>query len=295
MAAIYYGATTFSLPFTAEEKQLLMTTRLPRVLASFLTGAMLGSGGVVLRKYTQNDLADPGLLGVASGSQLLLVLLLAFYPKASYMWQQAIATLGSALLLALLFIVQKKVNQPLRFLLFGVALSALMTSVTSLLASKYHLYQYLTQWSAGGLQLVTWKHVFLLSFAFLIGLFFLIKVTPSLQLYETNPELSFLLGVNQATLHLQVIIVLALFIGVATSVVGNLFFFGIMIVLFVKGMKVDGEKEGYVAIFIGGGMMMLADLIARTWAAPAETSLFAVIALLASLVFFYFVRQKVNG
>lgn len=292
-ASLYFGAYTLSFPLSTEAKRMVIETRLPRLIASLFVGAMLGTGGVILRQYTQNDLADPSLLGVASGSQLGLVLLLWLYPQAPYWAQQILSIIGSAGLLWALFYVQQKVHQKQTFILFGFALSALITSIVTMIATIHHFNQFLTQWSSGGLQLTTWGQVLWLAIAFVIGLPLLVRIISPLHLYATNPEMAQLLGVDMKQFHRRVMWLLALYIGVATSIVGNVIFFGLMIA--TLSMRTGAqEKAPYRGLWLGALMMMFSDLIARVWSAPEETSLVAVIAVMATPIFFYLVRKKVS-
>lgn len=284
---LIFGAYTLSFPLTVDMKEQWLMARLPRVCAALLTGAMLGCGGAVLKRYTQNDLADPGLIGIASGGQLMMVLSLIIMPQAPYMVRQIAAVIGSGIMLGGLLWIQQRERQQKTFVLFGFAISALTTSIVTMLATVFHFNNYLTQWSSGGLQLVSWSQVALLLIAFVLGWPLIALIRQPLAIYETEQEMAHLLGVDMKRFQRHIVCLLALYIGVATSVIGNVIFFGLMVA------TVTRRRGMGMVLYIGASVMLLADIIARVWSAPEETSLVAVIAVIAAPFFFYLVRKQV--
>ena len=102
---------------------------LPRLAVGLLVGGALGLGGAVFQTVLRNPLAEPGLLGVASGAQIALAFTLVFAPGLWMAGNEAIALIGAGLALSLsLFIASRG-----RFSSTTVVLAGHGTPVTTVL------------------------------------------------------------------------------------------------------------------------------------------------------------------
>lgn len=288
--SIFYGGYPLHFPLSNEEKNILFYTRMPRVCSAILIGAMLGSGSTVLRHYMKNPLADPGLLGISSGGQLGMLLTLLLFPFASNLLLQIGATLGSSLLLVTLFLFFKRDIQQKMMILFGISISAMISSLVTIIATIKHYQMFLTSWTQGGLQMVVWSQTFLVFIAFIIGVIILKYFLEPLQIYVISSDLASTIGGSLSRLNLQIFLFLALYIGVSTSVAGNLMFFGLLVSVLSKQWG-DLKKQVLISFALGSTLMLGADFISRIWNWPEESSLFPIIIVLGAPFYFFLIRK----
>lgn len=295
-ASLTYGAVNYPWwqweTFSPQMQENFLLIRVPRVVSAVFVGAALALSGVVLRGYTHNTLADPGLIGITGGSQLGLLITVIIFPQVHYLWRFAGAFMGACLVMLLLFGVFRQ-QQSNRFILIGVAISAFCTGLVGLLASIFQKNTQLADWNAGGLQGVTVIQMWLFIACFIIGISGLVKWQSEIQLYVLNQTMAQNLGVNVRRLQWIVGGILALLIGSAVTLAGGLSFFGLMAAVVTEALVGQALKHSLpVSGLVGALFMLLADLVSRLWNAPQETSLVAIVAVLCAPAFFIFVRKR---
>ena len=140
LAGLLLGETQLTLDQLSEAlsnpgtgpHQVVFDIRLPRTVAALVVGAALGLAGAVMQGLLRNPLADPGVLGVSGGAglgaALAISLGLAVFPGAI-----EVAALGAALAVGLMLTwLAARFREPEILILFGVALSAFLGAMTSL-------------------------------------------------------------------------------------------------------------------------------------------------------------------
>lgn len=155
---------------------VILHLRIPRLLAAFLTGGALALSGYLLQSLVNNPLADPYILGTASGASLGVNLsFLGIIPwLAESMFSTSIAAFLGAFgvtLLAVMVAYEKGRINPSRLLLAGVALSSLMVAITSFLIFVFSTDNKLKKvifWSMGSIDAASWNKIPLLAFTLII-------------------------------------------------------------------------------------------------------------------------------
>ena len=281
------------------EYQVLTALRLPRVLGAALVGSLLALAGAVLQGLFRNPLVDPGLIGVSSGAALGAAIFIVLLPGAGPLETYALplfAFLGGVLATQVLWWIARTPmgTQVLVLLLSGIALNALVGAAIGLLtflATEEQL-RSLTFWTLGGFSAVTWKTLLSgLPLAFLAWALLLPLARPLNALVLGERE-AFHLGANLETLKRRAVAGAALGVGVAVALAGGVGFIGLVAPHLFRLLA--GPDHRYLltgSALLGASLAVLADLLARTVAAPAEVPVGVVTALLGGPFFLYLVLR----
>ncbi len=116
----------------ARDQLVLFEFRLPRMVLSLLVGAGIAVSGAIFQSVSQNDLAEPGILGINAGASLAVVLFIFFFQGSAVdlsmagTWLLPVSALAGAFLAALLIYVMawKKGVSPVRLVLVGIGVNA---------------------------------------------------------------------------------------------------------------------------------------------------------------------------
>ncbi|HZD94360.1 MAG TPA: iron chelate uptake ABC transporter family permease subunit, partial [Candidatus Sulfotelmatobacter sp.] len=157
-----------SVAVNQADQVIVWLIRIPRVLVAFFVGAGLATSGVIMQALFRNPLAEPGLVGAGAGAVLGgVVSFVAGWSAASVLSLPLLAMLGALVALALVYIMATRggATPVATLLLSGVAVSALLGAVSSLLLSvnivNWQIAQDIVFWMMGGLDARTWTHVWL--------------------------------------------------------------------------------------------------------------------------------------
>lgn len=301
------GIDAFSA-FEQRHESVLLGIRLPRALLALVVGAGLALAGAGLQGLFRNPLADPGLVGVSSGAALAaaatIVLgggLIAGLPTALAMLALPIAAfLGS---LATTFLIWKIARRGGRvvvatLLLAGIAINALTGSGTGLLtlvASDPQL-RSLTFWSMGSLNGASWSLlVSVLPFVGIaaMGLPRLARALNALLLGEAEAGH---LGIHIERVKRQVVVLSALAVGACVAAAGMIGFIGLVAPHLARLlMGPDHRSLLPGSALIGGLLLSLSDLVARTAIAPAEIPVGILTSLLGAPFFLWLLLRQVGA
>lgn len=292
--------------FESQQELVLLYIRVPRILLGALVGAALGVTGALMQGMFRNPLAEPGIVGVSAGSALFAV---AFIVLGGG-WAlppiiQANALSFSAFLggLVTTFLVYRFATRDGKtgvatLLLAGVAIAALASAGTGLflfMADDAQL-RTITFWSLGSLGGATWSSLagaaplLLLS---ILGAPFLARPLNALLLGESE---AFHLGVGVERVKQIAILFAAFGVGAAVAVSGVIGFVGLVVPHLVRLML--GPDHRWVipgSIFMGGLLLLLADLFARTIVSPAELPIGIVTALAGAPFFLWLLLRERPG
>jgi iron complex transport system permease protein len=301
-------ATGASDPITAREQLVLVEIRLPRLLLGAFVGAALALSGAMMQGMFRNPLADPGLVGVSSGAALAAVATIAAgnglalpLARAFGPYLLPLAAFGGGMLATLLLVAVAARHGELSIgtlLLAGVALAALASSLTGLLAhaSNDQELRDLTLWMLGSLSGASWPKAlavapFALALAFVVPR--LVRGLNGLVLGEAE---AFHLGVDVDRMKRMTIAAAAAATGAAVAVSGIVGFVGIIVPHLVRLLA--GPDHRVVlpgSALLGATLVLLADVVARMLVRPAELPLGVVTALLGAPLFLHLVRRWVGS
>lgn len=272
--------------------------RLPRVLCAALVGAALAISGAAYQGIFRNPLADPYLLGVASGAGLGATLALVFgttfpfllpsVPLVSFVF--ALCFVALTLSLAR----QGSATPLVSLILAGVVLGSSATALTSLLmlTNREDAARVLA-WLLGGFGLSSWAQFgSALPLIALSSTVILLAAQP-LNILGLGEESAVQLGVRVERFKIALIVSATLATAAAVSISGIIGFVGLIVPHVLRLIfGPDFRKLLPLSLFGGAVFMVLADLVARTIIAPAELPIGIITALIGGPFFLYLLRRR---
>ncbi|MFT3774935.1 MAG: iron ABC transporter permease [Minicystis sp.] len=287
-------------PFDAQQASLLCSVRAPRVVLAALIGAALATSGAAMQGLFRNPLADPALLGVSSGASLGAVMAIVFgaailgrFPAGSGLWALSAAAfaagLGATWVGARVARVAGRTRTAL-MLLAGVAVNALAGAGIGLamhLATDAQL-RNITFWTLGSMGGATWHAVLVTGPLLLATVLVLPRLGRGLNALLLGEAEAMHLGVRVERVKRAVVLLTALGVGAAVSVAGVVGFVGLVVPHVVRLLfGPDHRRLLPGAALLGASLLTLADVIARTVAAPAELPLGVVTASIGAPLFLW--------
>ncbi|HEY4566063.1 iron chelate uptake ABC transporter family permease subunit [Planococcaceae bacterium Storch 2/2-2] len=276
--------------------RIVWELRLPRMLIGAIVGMSLAVAGAILQGVMQNPLADPGIIGVTSGAGLAATAIMIIFP--AYIGFLPLAAFLGALVTALLIYAMswKKGTSPVRIILVGVAINAILGAFLNALMLLYSdRVQAALPWLAGGIAGVGWVQFDMIIWYALAALVLAIIFIPHLRLLRLGDEMAKLLGHNVEKSRFLLIVLSTLLAGIAVSVAGLIGFVGLVVPHIVRMMIGDDSRYLLPASALGGAVLVIiADTIARTAFDPMELPVGILLAFLGG-PFFLYIIQKGRG
>jgi iron complex transport system permease protein len=272
--------------------------RLPRVLFAALVGASMALAGAGVQGLFRNPLADPALIGVSAGAALGAVTFFYFgWQNALGGWLLPVAAFTGGWLAVIvlgLFNVGFASGGTAKLILAGVALNAMMGSVLGffLFSASDDALRSMTFWTLGSCASAQWSQVLVLLVFLAVGIFLLWPNARPLDALQLGQDQAAHLGVSVLRVRLEVIVAAALLVGAATAFAGTIGFIG-LVAPHLARLLLGGLHRAVLpgALFIGGMLLVLADLGARTLAAPAELAVGILTAAIGAPFFLWLLRR----
>ncbi|WP_112287973.1 vitamin B12 ABC transporter permease BtuC [Rahnella sp. AN3-3W3] len=275
----------------SEARLFVWQLRLPRAIAVILVGASLAVAGAVMQSLFENPLAEPGLLGVANGAGVALVLCVMLGHGILPVWVMSLAAIAGALIVTffLLTISRKRLLTNARMLLVGVAIgivcSALMTWAIYF-SSNLDLRQ-LMYWMMGGFGGVDWNQIWL-AMLLLPVLLWLVFQGNALNLLSLGIVQAQQLGISLTTWRYGLVLAVGWIVGLSVALSGVIGFIGLVIPHILRLAGITDQRRLLPACAIGGGsVLLLADVVSRIGLYAAELPVGVVTATLGAPVFIW--------
>jgi iron complex transport system permease protein len=260
---------------TEEHALVINTFRLPRIILAFLVGASLAVSGTILQGIIRNPLASPDIIGITGGASLAAVAFISFLAgDVSIRWLPLVATLGAWMIALLIYMLAWKQGvTAIRLVLIGIGMASLLSALTTFImvtSPDYKTSQsYL--WLTGTVYGATWENVLTLlpwTVVFIPLAWLYARVVNVQQLGDDMAK-----GVgNPIQRHRFVLLFFSVALaGSAVAVAGGIGFVGLIAPHMAR--KLIGPVYGGmlpVAALIGGLMVLVADLVARTAFLPSD-------------------------
>ncbi len=280
---------------------IITSIRLPRSALVLMTGAALGGSGAAYQGLFRNPLADPYLIGVASGAGLGAILAMSLNLPYSVWGLMAVpvASFVFALLTVFLVYLLARIGKTLpttNLILAGVAFSSFATALTSflMLRSSGEIHRAIA-WLLGGATQAGWEPVITLLPYLTIGLVILIASGHSLNLLQFGDEQAQQLGLPVTRRRTLILVAASLVTAAAVSFSGIIGFIGLIVPHVMRmWFGVDYRRLVPLSIIGGAGSLLLADVIARSVLSPQEIPVGIVTALVGVPFFFWVLRRAKN-
>ncbi len=281
---------------------VLFELRLPRTLMAVCVGCILAQCGAVMQGVFRNPLADPGVIGVAAGAAVGAVLAIYLLPAAAAAWAVPVGAFIAGLLASIG--VYRIACSPygtsvLVLLLAGIAVSALAGSVIGLisyLADDSRLRD-ITLWQMGSVAGASMAQVsFCFGVLLLLAWRFQCRAAALNALLLGEAEARHL-GIDVEVLKRELIVLVALGMGLAVASAGVIGFIGLVVPHIVRTLfGPDNARLLPLAGLAGGLLLLVADIGSRLLIQPAELPVGLLTALLGAPFFILLLlEQKGRG
>lgn len=284
-------------------ERIFFEIRLPRALLCLFVGAALGSGGAMMQALFRNPIVEPGLVGTSSGAAfgaaLYFVLGSVFKFNAGEWTLPIAACLGGVLSTALVFLLSQSAQSGkssiVGLLLTGIAINALFMSGVGFLSyiARDPQARSITFWGLGTLSGANWHSVIITGIVTVLCNAISIPYGKQLNVLMMGEEEALYLGVNIKKLKAQVLLINVVMVAVATAFVGVISFVGLIVPHLLR--IVNGSDNRYLirhSALLGGIILLIADLFARTVFSPAELPIGIVTSFVGVPVFIFLLRHK---
>ena len=289
---------------TPQEQAVLSSIRLPRVLLAVIVGAALAVSGAALQGLFRNPLADPGLIGIASGAALavaLMIVIIGPLPGILGLYGLSMAAFMGGLLTSIVifrFAGLTGASSGTYILLAGIAINALASAGTGFLAylSDDQELRSLTFWTMGSLGGALWPGVLICASLVIPATFVLYRNAQRLNILLLGESEARHLGVDSERLKRNIIICTAISVGAAVAVSGIIGFVGLVIPHLIRlTLGPDHRLLIPASALLGAIILIIADTVSRTLLAPAEIPVGIFTSLIGGPFFLWLLIKQYSG
>lgn len=281
--------------------QIIWEIRLPRTLGAWLAGALLGLAGAVAQGLFRNPLADPYLLGSASGASLGVVVTLALFGVSPFAtpWLVRLGLTGAAFAGAVLGVMltlalAKGVRHTLRLLLAGVIVGVVLGAAKDLVTIAVpDTLQAMQAFMLGSTGFVGWTACVVMAGMLVPTMVLAWGMGPVLDGLTLGEATAQSLGLPLTPVRAALVAVLALATGTAVAQAGLIAFVGLAAPHLVRSfVKVTHSRSIVLSGLMGGLLLMAADVLARWVVAPQELPVGVLTAILGGSYLLWLMHRR---
>ena len=248
---------------------------------------------------TRNPMADSGLLGLNSGAAFALSICFAFFPGMGYLQLILMSFLGAALgagLVNAVAFLRRWGETPMRLILAGAAVSALLSALSQGIALYFNVAQDVMFWTAGGVAGSNWEQIKIMTPWILGALLGAVVLSRAITLLSLGEEVAKGLGLNTTLVNALCSGVVLILAGASVSVVGAVGLVGLIVPHLARYLVgVDYRLIIPSSAVLGALLLVAADLGSRTLNPPFETPIGALTALVGIPFFMYLAHNGRRG
>ncbi len=279
--------------------------RMPKALTCVLAGSALAAAGLQMQTLFRNALAGPDVLGLSSGASLAVSLIFmspavghffALYPSP---WIVSVAaSVGCILVLMLMLLIARKIQDNVSLLIVGIMVGAATSSIVSVLQyiSNAEEMQVYIIWTFGSLGGLSWAEIQVLAIVLLTGVSLAFSQIKSLNSWFLGDHYARSLGVNISRARIIAILSASILTGAVTAFCGPIAFVGLAVPHLTRlVIKTHNHKVLIPAVLIGGAsLLLLCDILAHLPGSNYILPINAVTALMgAPVVIWLIMRNKI--
>lgn len=279
---------------------IIWEIRLPRALATLILGGALALSGYLLQTFFHNPIAGPFVLGISSGSKLLVALVMVGFLEWNITINSGmlVAAAFAGALLSMLFVllVARKMEQMAMLIVGGVMIGYICSAITDFVvtfASDADIVN-LHNWSRGSFSGMTWENVAVMAGVTLVSAAAVFLLSKPIGAYQMGETYAKSMGVNVAHLRFFMVILSSILSGCVAAFAGPVSFVGIAVPHLIRWLFADTRPLVLIpGCFLGGSVFcLISDWLARTVFAPTELSISTVTAVFGAPVVIFVMMRK---
>jgi len=294
---LHHLGIDLGIPYTQQQDAVLWAIRLPRIALAALVGGALGIAGATLQGVFRNPLADPSIIGVSSGAAVgaVFVILIGITPFGQLTLPMA-AFIGGVVATAAVYGFARFEGRAevVTLVLAGVAMNAIanaLTGIMTFMASQSQL-RSIVFWSLGSVGSATWTGVLSVLPFMIVGFLLLPRYGRTLNLLVLGESEARHLGIEPERARMILVALAALLTGASVAVAGVVGFVGLVVPHIIRLIAGPDHRTLLPASALAGaGLLLLADLCARTLAVPREIPLGVVTSLVGGPFFLWLLHH----
>lgn len=264
--------------------------RFPRIIVAMLVGGALALSGLLFQIVLKNPLADPGIIGISNGANLVSVIVGLCFPQLHYL-TPFLAFFGGVATFAIIYSLSWKAGfKTTRIILIGVAInytiSALVTLANTATAS-------ISSSAAGTISLYTWSDVQILLIYLLPVILITLFMAKACNLLGLEDRTLMSLGINVNIYRFGLSFLAVLLCSISVAVVGVIGFIG-LIVPHLSRLLVGNDHKYLlpVSLLMGSIVLLVADTVGRMILAPYEISAALIMAIIGGPLFVILLKRS---
>ena len=271
--------------------------RVPRTTLALVVGLALGLSGAVIQAVARNPLADTGVLGINSGAGLFVVAaiaLLGLHGVWAYIW---FGFLGAFVAMVLVYLIGwsgRANGDPVRVLLAGVAVGAVMDGISFTLRLRHpRAFDNMRFWDTGALDGRPLDVTATIVPFVVVGVALCVVISRSLNATSLGEELGAALGGNVIRVQAMSLVAVTILAGAATAGAGPIGFVGLMVPHLVR--RFVGPDWRWImaySMLAAPTLLLAADVLGRVVVRPAELPAGMVTAFLGAPVLIWVIRRR---
>lgn len=273
--------------------QILFNIRLPRILLGAMVGGCFAVAGAILQGVMRNPLASPGIIGVSAGGGLAGIIVMLVLPQFGALLVPAAfcGSLATALLVYLL--AWKRGVSPVRLILAGVAVSAMLGAFSStILLFNAERAGGILDFSIGSLSARSWHQIRQVGLYMLSAFLAAFSLGGKLNILALGDEVAIGLGLKTERVRFLLIATAALLAASAVSVAGLLGFVGLIAPHIMRMLIGSDNRFLLPASALFGALMVVSyDTIGRLVMDPSELPVGIIMALMGPPFFLWLLRR----
>jgi iron complex transport system permease protein len=268
---------------------LVLQWRMPRILLALLIGAALGVSGAIFQALTRNPLGSPDVIGFDFGAYTGALIAIAVLGGGYYTIAVSAVVGGLATAVIVYLLSYKNGLAGFRLIIVGIAVGAVLSSVSQWIILKIKLHQAVTAaiWQQGSLNGLEWAQVYPMLGGLAIGCALLAVVGPQLPILEMGDDAAGALGVRPERARLAYFGIGVLLIAVAAATAGPISFVALAAPQLARRLTGAPGVGLISAAAMGAFLLLSSDLIALTIFAPTELPVGAITVTLGGLYLVY--------
>jgi iron complex transport system permease protein len=279
--------------------QIVMSSRLPRVVGALLIGAFLAISGALMQGMTRNYLASPSIMGVTDGSAFAITICMVFIPNSSSMEMIIFSFIGSALSILIVFGLASILPgglSPVKMAIIGTVIGTFLSSVSAAISTYFQVSLNISFWYNARLHLLDPELIKLAIPFAVVGIIMALWVSNSITILALGEEVAAGLGQKTAIVKFFATLSVVLLTGVSVALAGKIGFVGLIIPHIARYLVgVDYRFVIPCAGVLGGIFLALCDVLSRFLNYPFEMPIGVVTALIGVPFFLYLARTRGGG
>ena len=279
---------------------IIWKVRLPRMTASIILGGALALSGFLLQTFFNNPIAGPYVLGISSGSKMMvaivMITVLSRYHSVSSAVLIAAAFAGAMLSMGFVLIISRRVQSVSMLIVCGVMIGYICSAVTDIMitfADDANIVN-LHNWSLGSFSGTSWKDAGVMASVVIPTSLIVFLMSKPIGAYQLGESYAKNMGVNIKLFRIMLVLLSSFLCACVTAFAGPISFVGIAVPHLVKSFLKTSKPLIVTPIcFLGGSVFCLGcDLIARTLFAPVELSVSTVSSIFGVPIVIYIMLKK---